>query len=139
MEMPGSHRSAQVGSIIQGKHDKIIRSKIVADALEFFDEDRYWQHCWVVMQNHVHCVVTMRPESTLEKLLHSWKSFTSHEILKQFPEAPNPFWQRDYFDRLVRDAGHFRNCIRYVRRNPSKARLGEGQFKIFESDYARQI
>jgi hypothetical protein len=47
--------------------------------------------------------------------------------------------QRDYFDRLVRDSKHLANCIRYVRRNPEKARLPEAEFVLFESELAKGI
>jgi hypothetical protein len=49
------------------------------------------------------------------------------------------FWQRDYFDRLVRDEKHLANCIRYIRHNPDRARLGSRQYLLFESDLARSI
>jgi putative transposase len=48
-------------------------------------------------------------------------------------------WQRDYFDRLVRDENHFANCLRYIRRNPEKARLPKGQYILYQSDLAKRI
>ena len=48
-------------------------------------------------------------------------------------------WQRDYFDRLVRDEAHFANCVRYIRRNPEKARLGEAEYLLYESELASTI
>jgi ribosomal protein L16/L10AE len=48
-------------------------------------------------------------------------------------------WQRDYFDRLVRDKKHFGTCVRYIRRNPKKARLGEGQLVLYESGTTRSV
>jgi putative transposase len=47
--------------------------------------------------------------------------------------------QRDYFDRLVRDEKHFANCVRYIRRNPAKARLHSGEYILCESELARNI
>ena len=105
---------------------------IVADALGFFDGKRYIHHTWVVMPNHVHCLISLAPDWPLEKVLHSWKSFTSHELQKLSTEAPNPFWHRDYFDRLIRDAEHFQNCLRYIQRNPQKANLRPGQFRLYQ-------
>jgi hypothetical protein len=34
-----------------------------------------------------------------------------------------PFWQRGYFDRLVRDGEEFTRIVRYVAQNPAKAGL----------------
>ena len=49
------------------------------------------------------------------------------------------FWQRDYFDRLVRDEKHFANCVRYIRRNPEKAQLSKGEFILWESELAKGV
>jgi len=54
-------------------------------------------------------------------------------------ERSGPLWQRDYFDRLVRDEKHFANCVRYIRRNPEKAHLGKGQYLLYENEIARGI
>jgi len=48
-------------------------------------------------------------------------------------------WQRDYFDRLVGNEKHFANCVRYIRRNPEKAGLMDGEFILWESDIALAI
>jgi putative transposase len=48
-------------------------------------------------------------------------------------------WQRDYFDRLVRDEEHFANCVRYIRHNPKKAGLRKNEYLLYESELAKQI
>jgi putative transposase len=60
------------------------------------------------------------PEWPLEKLICSWKGFTARRINALLGRSGS-LWQRDYFDRLVRDEKHLANCMRYVRRNPEKA------------------
>lgn len=62
------------------KHKAI--GRMVANALRHFDGERYDLHAWVVMPNHVHVVVTPREGATLSSILHSWKSFTAHEVQK---------------------------------------------------------
>ena len=37
--------------------------------------------------------------------------------------ASGPFWQREYFDRLVRSRSLLRRIVSYIVRNPEKARL----------------
>ena len=91
------------------------------------------------MPNHVHVVVSQEAGWTIGEVIHSWKSYTAHEILRRFGRAPNPFWQRDYFDRLVRNIDHFKSCNRYIAGNPIKARLAEGQFQLYLSDSAREL
>jgi hypothetical protein len=50
---------------------------MVANALCFFEGERYELRAWVVMPNHVHAVVWPKPPVTLSEVLHSWKSFTN--------------------------------------------------------------
>ena len=38
-------------------------------------------------------------------------------------ENPNPFWQKRYYDRNVRDAREFAVKLRYLHRNPVKRGL----------------
>jgi putative transposase len=112
--------------------------QVVADTLRHFEGERLAMISFVVMPNHVHALFVQNPVWLLEKLIRSWKGFTARQINKLLGRTGN-FWQRDYFDRLVRDEEHFANCVRYIRRNPDKAQLPEGQFILWESDIARAI
>src|SRR6478672_3299152 len=98
-------------------------AKVVAETLRHFEGERVVMISFVVMPNHVHALFVQNPGWPLEKLIRSWKGFTARQINKLCKRSGN-FWQRDYFDRLVRDETHFANCVRYLRRNPEKARLG---------------
>src|SRR5437870_1809264 len=92
----------------------------------------------VVMPSHVHALVVQNADWPLEKLLRSWKSFTSRKI-NSVPGRKGSLWQRDYFDRLVRDEKHFANCVRYIRTNPERAHLQIGEYTLYESELARSI
>ncbi len=110
----------------------------VGAALAFFEGDRCRQLAWVVMPNHVHALFVPLGESVLQSLLHSWKSFTAKAI-NTLLETTGSLWQKDYFDRLIRDADHCGNCVRYIRRNPSHAHLKTDEFLHWESEWARNI
>jgi type I site-specific restriction endonuclease len=56
--------------------------EIVEKALKHFDGERYHLDEFVVASNHVHVLVSPLGEHQLSEILHSWKSFTAHEILK---------------------------------------------------------
>jgi len=112
--------------------------QIVAISLHHFDGDRAAIISFVVMPNHVHTVFVQNPNWPLEKLLRSWKSFTSRRV-NSLLSRRGSLWQRDYFDRLVRNQKHFANCIRYIRRNPEKAHLHDSDYIVYESDVARSI
>jgi putative transposase len=113
-------------------------TRIVDDALRHFDEQRLALISSVVMPNHVHALLIQNAEHPLEDLLHSWKTFSSRNINRLVGRS-GTLWQRSYFDRLVRDEKHFRNCVRYIRRNPKKAHLKPGEYILYESDVAKQI
>ena len=113
-------------------------AQIVAETLRHFERERVVMASFVVMPNHVHALFVQNPEWALEQRIHSWKRFTTRQINKLLGRSGS-FWQRDYFDRLVRDEKHFANCVRYIRRNPEKANLSANEFIIWESPIARDI
>ena len=125
-----------------GHGDCILRcptnSEIVATALAFFEGQRCTQISWVVMPNHVHALFTLHKSHALDKLIRSWKIYTSREI-NRATERSGALWQRDYFDRLIRDERHLINCTRYIRRNPEKARLVKGEYLLWESAISKGI
>jgi REP element-mobilizing transposase RayT len=96
---------------------------VVAAALRFFDGKRYEIHAWVVMLNHVHAVVWPKGPHTLSEILHSWKSFTAHELNKLLPAKVIPFWQNESYDHLIRDDEDLHRCSNYTAMNPVNAGL----------------
>ena len=74
------------------------------------------------MPNHAHVVLKAFPGESLEKILHSWKSFTSHEINKRNGKS-GTIWQKESYDHLIRDGDDLRNQVEYVLDNPLKAGL----------------
>ncbi len=113
-------------------------AEVVAQTLRHFDGERVALISFVVMPNHVHALFVQHPDWPLEKLLRSWKSFSTRRLNELLGESGG-IWQPDYFDRLVRDEAHFRNCVRYVGRNPERAGLVSGEFILFESEMAMGI
>ena len=55
---------------------------VIADVLRHFDGQRYTLGEFVVAPNHVHVLLTPLGEHTLSTILHSWKSFSAHELGK---------------------------------------------------------
>ena len=90
------------------------------------------------MPNHVHTLFVQKSEWLLDALIASWKRFSACKINK-LVDRSGSLWQQDYFDRLVRDEKHFGNCVRYIRRNPEKARLRSGEYILYESEIARAV
>jgi putative transposase len=126
---------AGYGSCILRRRDC---ANIVDETLRHFDGERLSLISSIVMPNHVHAVFVQNPEFPLEKMILSWKTFTARNINKLLDRSGR-LWQRSYFDRLIRDENHFRNCVRYIRRNPFKARLTTDDYILYESSIAKQI
>ncbi len=103
-------------------------AKLVVDALRHFDGARYHLHAWCVMPNHVHVIFSVLPARTpalrLSSIIQSWKSFTAKEANRLLARTGS-FWQREYYDHLVRDDEDFVRCIEYTINNPVKAGLCE--------------
>jgi REP element-mobilizing transposase RayT len=97
-------------------------AKTVEDSLVHFDGVRYALHAWCVMPNHVHTLFTPRSGHKMSTFLHSWKSFTARECNKVLGRT-GQFWQREPFDRYIRNERHFRNAQTYIEDNPVKAGL----------------
>jgi hypothetical protein len=90
------------------------------------------------MPNHVH--VLFRPDvgRRLEDIVQSWKGFSAREINRRL-NLTGTLWQADDWDRLVRNEEHLRKCRNYIRNNPGKANLIEGQFVLFERSGAGKL
>jgi carbamoylphosphate synthase large subunit/REP element-mobilizing transposase RayT len=106
-------------------------AEIVADALRFFDGERYHLDAFVVMPNHVHALVQPTGNNSLSEILHSWKSFTANEI-NRVTSRREELWMHESYDHIVRDWEELLNWRRYIAKNPEKARLRDTEFVLQE-------
>ncbi len=97
-------------------------AEIVQNALLFHDDAKYKLIVWTIMPNHVHAL--LKPFEELGAIEHSIKSFTANKINKFLNRSGN-LWQKEVFDRYIRDFEHFEQTIAYIENNPVKARLCE--------------
>ena len=97
-------------------------ANIVVSTLRHFDDKRYRLLAWCVMPNHVHVIAHLFPGQTLPSVIHSWKSFSAKKCNEVLQEKVS-FWQREYYDHLVRDVSEFERIVQYVVDNPVKAGL----------------
>ncbi|MEP6925611.1 MAG: S-adenosylmethionine decarboxylase [Pyrinomonadaceae bacterium] len=97
-------------------------AQLVADAIKFQEGKKYRLFAWCVMPNHVHVVIKPNISHDLDEILHSWKSFTANEANKIL-QRNGDFWQREYYDHLIRDDQEFYRIVKYVQQNPLKANL----------------
>ena len=110
----------------QGRGSCYLRNPIIAtivqNALLFHDARKYRLIAWVVMPNHTHILCTPRAGHSLAEIMHSIKSFTSSEANKSLNRSGR-FWQKEYFDRYIRNARQFSKTVANIESNPVKANL----------------
>jgi REP element-mobilizing transposase RayT len=96
--------------------------KLVEEALLKWDGERYRLIAWVIMPNHVHLLLSPMEHHRVAGIMHSIKSYTSHEAIKILKRTGH-FWAKEYYDCYIRDQRHFASTIAYIENNPVKARL----------------
>ena len=84
-------------------------------------------HNWVIMPNHVHILLSLRPEeqqgsgasgmprptdAQIPKLVSSLKRFTNRR-------AGTDLWQTSYYDHIIRDEQDFLKRWQYIDNNPA--------------------
>ena len=94
---------------------------LVADALHHRQGLGYDLVAFCLMPNHVHAVVALPDNApSLVRTLQSLKAYTAVQANKLLRRT-GPFWQRESYDHIVRDAEEGRRIVAYVLNNPVKA------------------
>ncbi len=94
--------------------------EIVRNALLYFNEDRYRLGEFTIASNHVHLLIEPLSDYLLSDIMRSIKSFSAKEINKTTSRTGH-FWQKEYFDHIVRSEEQLLRFVHYIRRH-DKAR-----------------
>lgn len=94
------------------------RTAVVA-AIKHFQSERYKITAYVVMDDHVHVMLLPLGDFELRQIIHSWKSYSASRLTEGWGRVP-PVWQREYFDRIVRNDEEFTQKAQYILGNPVK-------------------
>lgn len=125
----------------EGHGDSLLRDaearRIVEDAFLHFERARCEMLAFAVMPNHVHALCRPLAGHWLEDLCGSWKWFTAKSI-NELLRRSGPLWQDESFDRLIRDAEHYETTVRYIAKNPAKARLDESEASVWFCEAIRK-
>lgn len=97
---------------------------MIEDSLRRFDGVTYRLIAWVIMPNHLHLLLEPIKGAKLADIMQRLKSYTSHEANRMLGRRGH-FWNKEYFDRYIRDGNHFAKALRYIEMNPVKAGLCE--------------
>jgi putative DNA methylase len=96
-------------------------ASLIEEKLRENDGKTYRLQAWAIMPNHLHLVVDVWA-TPLSKLLNLWKG-ASARAANLALNRRGRFWEREYFDTLIRDGEHLKRAIRYTENNPVKAVL----------------
>lgn len=103
-------------------------TKIIIDALCFWEGKRIENYAICVMSNHVHWVLKVLNKDEngnlvyLQDILQSVKRFYANRI--NFSEkCTGSLWHNESYDTTIRDELHFENAVNYTLQNPVKAGL----------------
>ena len=88
-------------------------------AIKRFERQRYELNAYVVMDDHVHVLLTPLSGYDLQGIVHSWKSFTARAMQRERKRFGRVS-QDEYFDRIIRDDKEFAQKLVYVVQNPWK-------------------
>jgi putative transposase len=103
---------------------------VVEDSLRHWHGERCLLAGWVIMPNHLHAIVQPFPGHSFMDLGESWKRYTAVAINRMLGRTGH-FWQGEGWDHLLRHAGYLAKYRRYLRRNPVRARLTDGEYSLW--------
>ena len=86
---------------------------------------------FVIMPNHVHGIIIFGPTArvppgrgaassapTLGQIVRALKSVSAIEANRILDCSERPFWQRNYYEHIIRDEDEFNRIRQYIRDNP---------------------
>jgi REP element-mobilizing transposase RayT len=88
---------------------------------------------FVIMPNHIHGIIalTLQPDAPLERgaasgaptlgrVVRAFKSVSAIEANRSLNRSQTPFWQRNYYEHIIRDEDELHTIRQYIRDNPMK-------------------
>ena len=96
--------------------DKI--AQIIFDAFGWLEEnERIRWECIMIMPDHIHSVIQLKGEWTLEQIAHTVKLYTARQI-NAYLNRKGRFWQDGYHDMGIRVDTALHETIKYCYENP---------------------
>ena len=96
---------------------------LVSNVIEAAEADRHLcsLHCFVVMPNHGHMLIT--PYRPLREVTNWIKGVSARRANLVLGRTGAPFWQDESFDHWARSREEFEKIERYILENPVRAGL----------------
>ncbi len=107
--------------------------QLVEESITKFDGLRHDLDSVVIMPNHVHLILKPRAGENVFQLIGGMKGFSARVCNARLARVNQAFWMEDSYNRIVRDYDELRAFRDYIRKNPTKAKLREGEFTLIEN------
>jgi putative transposase len=106
---------------------RVLQSERNADLLidvlrSLVAERRFELHDFVIMPDHLHLLLTIYDEMTIEKAMQLIKGRFSYRLSHEFGHK-GEVWQRGFTEEQVMNKASFETHREYIAQNPVKARL----------------
>jgi putative transposase len=85
---------------------------------------------WVIMPDHMHGIILLvanatQPRPALGSVIGAFKSLTTHAYIQGveaqgWPAFPGRLWQRNYYERIIRDEEALQAIRAYIEQNPQR-------------------
>lgn len=79
---------------------------------------------FVIMPNHIHGIIILRGAAssapTLGTVVRAFKSISAIEANNILGRLGQPFWQRNYYEHVIRNDDELNRIRQYIRDNPLK-------------------
>lgn len=82
---------------------------------------------FVVMPNHVHGILVLASRASAEagraplsEVVRGFKTYAARRVNGIKNRSGTPVWQRNYYERIVRDDHELQNVRRYIADNPAR-------------------
>ncbi|MCB0553358.1 MAG: hypothetical protein KDD02_07385 [Phaeodactylibacter sp.] len=127
-------------------------AQLVKEEIHRFDGALYRLICYCIMSNHVHILIDtsiqipeclsfddfeymdFEPLQNIMKRIKGPTAIYANRILNR----SGKFWQRESYDRYVRNEKEFWNIVAYILENPVKAKLTD-DWRKFPHSYLKEL
>jgi REP element-mobilizing transposase RayT len=100
-----------------------VLAELEAANIRFYAKRYFELHAYCIMSNHVHLLLTLRPDAPiLWKVLQDMKKYSGRQCNRLLGREGYPFWEEESYDHLLRE-GEFERIRYYILNNPVKAGL----------------
>ena len=101
---------------------------VVVGALYYYNNKLYRLFSFVVMPNHVHVILSPTGDNDVRSALGLVKSYSA-KVINKMTGGTGPFWQKEVFDRIIRNVEKLDKFDKYIRNNPKG--LSDNTYTLF--------